>query len=247
MKISIITVSYNSERTIEDTLESVTNQTYKEIEHIIIDGKSKDNTLKIVSKFNHNIVIVSEPDKGIYDAMNKGIKIASGDIIGILNSDDLYFDNTILKKIVDEFTLDNKLDVLYGNLLYVKENDISKIVRKWISCDYYNRYFESGNVPPHPTLFLRKNVYNDVGLFDLQFKLASDYELMLRIFKKHSFKTKYLNEFIVKMRLGGATNKNFKNIYLGNVEILNSWIINDLSIPILLLPKKIIKRLFQFL
>jgi glycosyltransferase involved in cell wall biosynthesis len=247
MKISIITVSYNSGRTIEDTLESVKNQTYKEIEHIIIDGKSKDNTLKIVSKFNHNLVIVSEPDKGIYDAMNKGIKIASGDVIGILNSDDLYFDNTILQKIVDEFILDNKLDVLYGNLLYVKENDISKIVRKWISCDYYNRYFESGNVPPHPTLFLRKNVYNEVGLFDLQFTLASDYELMLRIFKKNSFKTKYLNEFIVKMRLGGATNKNIKNIYLGNVEILNSWIINDLSIPILLLPKKIIKRLFQFL
>jgi glycosyltransferase involved in cell wall biosynthesis len=247
MTISIITVTYNSEKTIRDTLESISNQTYKNIEHIIIDGKSNDRTLNIINNYNHNVIVISEPDKGIYDAMNKGIKIATGEVIGILNSDDLYFDNNIISKIAYIFESDNEIDILYGNLLYVKKNDISKIVRKWISCSYYKNYFENGNVPPHPTLFLRKKVYNKNGLFNLKFNLAADYEFMLRIFKNHSFKSKYLNEFFVKMRLGGATNKSIKNIYLGNIQILNSWKENNLSIPFLLVPKRFFKRILQFL
>ncbi len=247
MKISIITVTYNSEKTIKDTLASIANQTFKNIEHIIIDGKSTDNTINIIKKSNHNVVLISEPDNGIYDAMNKGIKIASGDIIGILNSDDLYFDNNIINMVVNEFIIDNELNILYGDLVYVKQYNTSKIVRNWITCDFYNNYFENGNVPPHPSLFLRNKVYEVAGLFNSQFNFASDYEFMLRIFKKHSFKKKYINHFFVKMRLGGATNKSIKNIYLGNIEILKSWFINDLKIPLLLFPKRFFKKLSQFL
>ena len=246
MKISIITITYNSERTIRDTLDCIKNQTYSNIEHIIIDGKSKDNTLKLVSEYKHNLTVISEHDMGIYDAMNKGIKISTGEIIGILNSDDFYLNNDIIRNIADNFLSDDELDILYGNLLYVKENDISKIVRKWISIPYYKNFFEDGNVPPHPTLFLRKKVYKDSGLFNLKFKLAADYEFMLRIFKKYSYKSLHLNEFFVKMRLGGESNKSIYNIYLANIEILKSWIINDLSIPFLLVPKRFFKRVSQF-
>lgn len=246
MKISIITVTYNSESTIRDTLDCIKNQTYNNIEHIIIDGKSKDNTLKIISEYKHKLTVISEQDTGIYDAMNKGIKISTGEIIGILNSDDFYLDNNIIRNIADIFLSDNELDILFGNLLYVKENNTSKIVRKWISIPYYKNFFENGNVPPHPTLFLRKKVYKDAGLFNLKFKLAADYEFMLRIFKKHSYKSQHLNEYLVKMRLGGESNKSIYNIYLANIEILKSWIINDFNIPFLLVPKKIFKRLSQF-
>jgi glycosyltransferase len=134
-----------------------------------------------------------------------------------------------------------------NNLIYVEKEDITKIVRKWISCDYDMTFFERGDVPPHPSLFLKKKVYNTVGLFDLKYKLASDYEFMLRVFKKNSFKSKYINQVFVKMRLGGATNKNFRNIYLGNLEILKAWKNNSLKIPILFIPKRILKRLFQFI
>jgi glycosyltransferase involved in cell wall biosynthesis len=248
MKISIITVVYNNENTIKDAIDSVLSQSYKNIEYIIIDGASTDQTINIIKSYEKKITkFISEKDLGIYDAMNKGILQATGDIIGILNSDDLYENNKIIEIITNEFIKDIELDILYGNLVYVEKNDITKIVRKWISCDYDMTFFERGDVPPHPSLFLKKKVYNTVGLFDLKYKLASDYEFMLRVFKKNSFKSKYINQVFVKMRLGGATNKNFRNIYLGNLEILKAWKNNSLKIPILFIPKRILKRLFQFI
>jgi glycosyltransferase len=179
--------------------------------------------------------------------MNKGILQATGDIIGILNSDDIYENSRIIEIVMNEFLINKNLDILYGNLVYVEKNNISKIVRKWVSCDYDLSFFERGDVPPHPSLFLKREVYNTAGIFNLKYKLAADYEFMLRIFKKYSFNTKYINQVFVRMRLGGATNKNLKNIYKGNLEILNAWKNNSLRSPFLFMPKRILKRLLQYI
>lgn len=247
MKVSIITCTYNSEETIRDTILSVRNQTYNNVEHIIIDGASTDNTLSIIKNEGHEGPIISELDKGIYDAMNKGISVASGDIIGILNSDDIYPNSFLLSQVMEQFNLDSALDIVYGDLSYVKKNDTNKVIRKWVSKTYYNRFFENGNVPPHPTLFIKSSVYRRVGLFNLNYKLAADYEWMLKLFKKHHFKSLYLHRLMVKMRLGGATNKNLKNIVAQNKEILEAWKNNELEAPIYLMPFRIIKRLVQFI
>jgi len=248
MKISIITVVYNNKKTIENAILSVTNQNYSDIEYIVIDGNSTDGTKIILEKYKKKIqTLISEPDKGIYDAMNKGIQLATGEVIGILNSDDIYADYNVLEDIMFYFAVDPELSILYGNLVYVKYDDTTKVVRNWISKPYKKKFFEHGDVPPHPSLFLRSSVYKEAGVFDLQYKLASDYEFMLRIFKKNFFKIKYINRLIVRMRLGGATNKNIKNIINGNKEILQAWKNNNLRPPVLIMPLRFIKRISQFL
>lgn len=247
MKISIITVVYNSENTIADAIESVLSQNFPNIEYIIVDGVSKDKTVEIIKAYGNRISkFISELDKGIYDAMNKGLALATGDVIGILNSDDLYTDKEVISDVMDEFLKDKALDLVYGNLVYVKSDDTNKIVRKWISSSYSRRFFNKGNVPPHPALFVKKNVYDIAGYFNLNYKLAADYEFMLRIFKREIFKSKYLNRVMVKMRLGGATNKSLKNILEGNREILKAWRDQGLKVPLFLMPVRIIKRVAQF-
>jgi glycosyltransferase len=190
---------------------------------------------------------ISEKDNGLYDAMNKGILATTGDVIGILNSDDLYQDSEVISAVMEQFKNDTELDILYGDLVYVKSDDTNKVVRNWKSKSYYNNFFENANVPPHPSLFVRSKVYKEAGLFDLQYKLAADYELMLRMFKKHNFKSKYINRLIIKMRLGGATNQSFTNIVDQNKEILKSWKNNSLQAPFYLMPLRIFKRLIQFI
>lgn len=247
MMISIITVVFNNEDTIREAIESVLGQTYKNIEYIIIDGGSKDSTVNFINKYKDQLgYFVSEKDNGLYDAMNKGIKACTGDVIGILNSDDLYEDLNVIASVMEEFNKDSELDILYGNLVYVKSNDTKKVVRNWKSKTYYKFFFEHANVPPHPSLFVRSKVYNEIGLFDLRYKLAADYELMLRMFKNHNFKSKYINKLITKMRLGGATNQSFSNVVAQNKEILQSWKNNGLNAPIYLMPLRILKRLTQF-
>jgi glycosyltransferase len=232
MKISIITVVYNNKKTILDAIMSVHSQTYKNIEHIIIDGGSDDGTLEIL-KQNSNLfnILISEKDSGLYHAMNKGIKIAKGDIIGILNSDDLYFNSNIINEIMSNFILDSSLDLIYGDIIYVKHDNINIKVRDWKSGVLDNFYFEKGNVPPHPSLFIKKCIYDNIGLFNLDFKIAADYEFMLRLFKIHTFKYKYLPLLIVKMRSGGISNRNLSNILKQNFEIINAWKINNLKMP----------------
>lgn len=248
MKISIITVVFNGENSLEDCIKSVKSQKYENIEYLIIDGKSTDNTLNIINKYKNSIdVFISEQDNGIYDAMNKGIRLASGEIIGILNSDDLYQNENVICEIMNQFSQNSSLDIVYGDLVYVKNDNINEVVRNWKSLNYEKYFFEKGNVPPHPTLFLKKMVYEEVGLFDLQFKLAADYELMLRIFKKYNFQSKYINKILVRMRLGGTTNKNIMNIFNQNKEILHAWKKNCLSVPFFLMPLRFIKRLNQFI
>jgi glycosyltransferase involved in cell wall biosynthesis len=248
MKISIITVVYNNEKTIEDAMQSVLGQSYDNIEYVIIDGNSKDKTVNLINEYKEKLgYFISEKDNGLYDAMNKGIKACTGDVIGILNSDDLYQDLDVIKDVMQQFNNDPKLDILYGNLVYVKSDDTNKIVRNWKSKGYYKRFFENANVPPHPALFVKSNVYHESGMFDLQYKLAADYELMLRMFKKHDFNSKYFNRLIIKMRLGGATNQSISNIVNQNKEILKSWKNNGLKAPFYLMPLRIIKRLAQFI
>jgi glycosyltransferase len=248
MKISIITVVYNNEKTIKDALNSVLGQTYKNIEYVIIDGKSKDNTVSIIKEHENKLgYFISEKDSGIYDAMNKGILAATGDVIGILNSDDLYQDATVIESVMNQFIQNPTLEIVYGDLVYVKSDNVDKVVRNWKSNPYHNNFFDNGNVPPHPSLFVKKRIYEEAGLFNLDFKLAADYEFMLRIFKKHNFKSKYINKVIVKMRLGGATNQSFSNIKKQNIEILKAWKHNQIKLPFLLMPLRIIKRLIQFI
>ncbi|WP_281336376.1 glycosyltransferase family 2 protein [Flavobacterium eburneipallidum] len=247
MKISIITVVFNNEATIRQAIESVLNQSYPNIEYVIIDGNSKDNTVSIIEEYKDRLgYFTSQADKGLYDAMNKGIHAATGDVIGILNSDDLYEDLDVIKDVMQQFNDESDLDILYGNLVYVKSDDIKKIVRNWKSKAYYERFFENANVPPHPSLFLSSRVYKEAGLFNLEYKLAADYEFMLRIFKKHHFKSKYIDRLIIKMRLGGATNKSYINIVNQNKEIFKSWENNGLKAPFYLMPLRVLKRLIQF-
>jgi glycosyltransferase involved in cell wall biosynthesis len=247
MKISIITVVYNNHQTIKTAIDSVLSQDYEDIEYIIIDGQSTDGTLDLIQGYGDSISrVISEPDKGIYDAMNKGIALCTGEVIGILNSDDVYANRNVLSEVMQQFTADASLDLVYGDLVYVKHNDLDQVVRTWISKPYYPKFFEDGHVPPHPSLFIKRLVYQKTGLFNLDMRLAADYEFMLRLFKLHPYKSKYLNRLFVKMRLGGATNASIKNIVNGNLEILRAWKINHLKAPLLLMPRRIAKRLIQF-
>ena len=248
MKISIITVVYNNEKTIKEAMQSVFSQTYYNIEYVVIDGGSKDNTVNFINEFKDKLgYFVSEKDNGLYDAMNKGIRAVTGDVIGILNSDDLYQDSDVIAAIMEQFNNDPKLDILYGDLVYVKSDDTAKVVRNWKSKAYYNRFFENANVPPHPALFVRSNVYKEAGLFDLDYKIAADYEFILRIFKNHKFKSKYFNRLIVRMRLGGASNAGLSSVIKQNKEVLNAWKKNNLKSPFYLMPLRILKKLTQFL
>ena len=247
MKISIITVTFNCELYIADCLASVKAQKYHNIEHIIIDGGSTDKTISIVKKFSHIKKIVSEPDKGIYDAMNKGINFASGDIIGFLNSDDFYINNEVISSIVRKFESDLSLDACYADLIFVDQLDVSKTIRYFKSSKFNEGLFSKGWCPPHPTFFVRQSVYERFGRFNLKYNIASDVDLMMRFLEKYKINSLYTPNVWVKMRMGGTTNKNLRNIWLQNKEILNSLQRNDLSAnPLKFFFYKIISRSFQF-
>jgi glycosyltransferase involved in cell wall biosynthesis len=247
-RISIITVSYNSEKTIENTIKSIIAQDCPLIEYIIVDGGSIDGTKNIIQKYIGEIdQYVSEPDKGIYDAMNKGINLASGDIIGILNSDDIFASNAIISDIVNVFSSNPEIDAVYGNITYFKNESPGKVVRTWITKPYYPKFFDNGEVPPHPSLFVRKNVYNSIGAYFPDFKITSDYEFMLRAFKVYNYKPYYLNKFIVNMRMGGESTKSFKNILIGNREITKAWKMNNLQPPVYFWFLRFAKKILQYL
>lgn len=247
MKISIITATYNSAATIKDTLISVNNQDYPNIEHIIIDGNSSDNTLDIVREYGKRVTtIVSEPDKGIYDAMNKGIRAATGDIVGILNSDDFYAYDDVISKIVSVFEADDNIEGVYTDLYYVKQNNPDEVVRHWVSKPFKLKSFFKGWHPPHPTLYLKREVYEKYGVFDLDFRLAADFELMMRFFEKYKIKTKYLNITTIRMRLGGATSKNFSNVKKQNIECIKAFESNGFKAPLLYPVYRLFPKLLQY-
>ncbi len=246
LKISIITVAYNAEKSIEDTIQSVLNQTYDNIEYIIIDGNSTDRTIEICNVYKDQIhTIISEKDKGIYDAMNKGIELATGDIVGVLNADDFYIDSDVISEIAARFNSDH-CDGLYANLVYVNAEDTSKVTRTWISGEYKQNAFLKGWMPPHPTFFVTKSCYKKFGSYNIGLKSAADYELMLRMIHRHSIKLSYLNKITVKMRVGGVSNSSFKNRLNANREDREAWNMNGLKPELFTLIRKPLSKVFQF-
>lgn len=206
IKISLITVTYNAESTIGRCIESVIAQNYKNLEYIIIDGGSSDNTLKIISRYKDNInILITEPDKGIYDAMNKGIRIASGDVTGTLNADDFFAANDVLLSVANVFA-EREIDILYGNLDYI-END-ETIKRKWRTKGYVQGLYNWGWMPPHPTFYCRPGLFEKYGYYSLEYGTAADYELMLRFMHQKSTRIFYLNKLMIKMQCGGLSNNN---------------------------------------
>lgn len=246
MKVSIITITYNSEATLKETMESVINQTYPNIEYIIIDGLSQDNTLSIVNNYKDKISkVVSEKDNGLYDALNKGINLATGDVIGILHSDDFYTHPQVIEHVVKTIQ-EKEADALYADLYYVDRSDTTKVFRKWKSGHYKHGMFYKGWMPPHPTFFAKKFCYEKYGVFNLNFKSAADYELLLRFIHKHQVKLAYLPEFIIKMRVGGKSNQSFSNRLRANQEDRKAWKINGLKPKVYTLYAKPLRKLMQF-
>ncbi len=231
MKVSIITVSYNSKDFIKKAIESVLSQSYiGDIEYIIIDGGSSDGTVDIIKRYQDRIAYwVSEKDNGIFDGMNKGLRVAEGEIVGFLNSDDLYVDDEVIKDIVE--TMDsNQVDSCYGDVVYVHKYDTDRIVRYWKSQDFYKERFRKGWMPPHPAFFVRKDIYDKYGLFNLDFPISADYEIMLRFLYRYNISTQYLPRVLVKMSIGGNSNRNLKNIINGNRECYRAWEENGLRV-----------------
>ena len=247
MKVSIITVTYNSERFLQDCIDSVLNQTYSNIEYIIIDGGSTDRTIDIVKTYGKGISrVTSEADGGIYDAMNKGISLSTGDVIGFLNSDDFYIDQTVLAKVADLFDR-TQSDAIYADLLYVHSINTNKVVRRWKSGSYNRKKFAFGWMPPHPTFFVKRKVLHEYGHFNLSFKTASDYELMLRLLFKNRISAAYLPEYIVKMRIGGLSNSSLRHRLFANREDGRAWKVNGLKPYFFTTILKPLRKVFQYL
>lgn len=229
-RISVITVCRNSESTIRSTLESVAGQSYGNVEHIVVDGYSTDNTLEIVHGWSdHRIRLISEPDDGIYHAMNKGLALATGDIVGFLNSDDIYADATVLEQIAAVFQ-DQNAEVCYADLVYVKRDNLDGVVRYWRSSNFQQGAFARGWCPAHPTFYARRSVYQRVGHFDQSYKLAADADLMIRFLEKDKATAVYVPKIWVKMRVGGQTNLSIGNIIRQNQEILSSLKRHDIQV-----------------
>ncbi len=247
MKISIITITYNSAGTVEDTIKSVVSQDFPDKEYLIIDGLSKDNTLDIVNRYGKYIdKVVSEKDKGLYDALNKGIKLATGDVIGMLHSDDIYTNNQVISKIAQQFAIDPDVEAVYADLVFVDRSDTNKILRSWKAGVYQEDSFKKGWMPPHPTFFVKKSVYDRFGGFNLDLKLSADYELMLRFIHKHKIKVAYLPESIVKMRMGGISNTSFFVKLKANMEDKLAWKINEMKPGLFTTFLKPVKKLKQY-
>lgn len=236
MKISVVTATWNSGKTVKDTIESVLHQTYKDIEHIVKDGGSKDNTMAICMDYlnrvystddTHDSVmktmkIVSEKDSGIYDAMNKGVMMASGEIIGILNSDDFYTSDDVLQKVAEEFEKCPELEAVYGDIHFVKPEDLTKCTRYYSSKSFRPWLLRFGFMPAHPSFYVRREVYEKYGLYDLQFRTSSDFDWMVRLFAKHHIRAKYLPMDFVTMRDGGESTAGMEAKRKVNNDIMGS-------------------------
>lgn len=247
MKISIITVVWNNATTIKDAIDSVLNQTYKNIEFIVVDGASTDGTVEIIKSYGNQISkFVSEKDKGLYDAMNKGIKLATGDVVGILNSDDFYIDEFVIEKVINEFE-SKKVDSVYADLVFVKPENIDKIVRYYDSSYFNPSKFAYGWMPAHPTFFVKKEVYEKYGVFKTDYKIAADYEILTRFLAKNKISYSYIKESIVKMRMGGASTSGLKSNYILNKEIIRACKENDIYTNWLMILSKYPKKILGLL
>ncbi len=225
MRISIVTVCFNCAATIGDTVKSVLSQGHRDVEYIVVDGGSTDGTQELVTTYNGRIgKFVSEPDEGIYDAMNKGMRMAEGDFVAFLNADDIYVDDRVISDVVTAAQAQS-VDAVYGDLLYVRRDDTDKVVRYWKAGAYLPGAFRLGWVPPHPTFFCRRDVLKEVGCFDPRYRIAGDFELMLRLLDKHRIRVGYVERPLVRMRVGGRANT-IRGMWCGNREILRAFAAN---------------------
>ena len=242
--ISIITVCFNAEPTIERCILSVINQSFSNIEYIIIDGGSTDNTLNIIDKYKHKIkIVVSEADNGIYDAMNKGIKIAKGEIVGMLNADDFFADENILLNVAKAFKLNNP-DVLYGDLDYVDNSN--KVIRSWKSGKYSNGIFNWGWMPPHPTFYCKRIYFEKLGYYSLNYGTAADYELMVRFLHLNKLSVFYLKLIMVKMEIGGASNNSIYNRIKVIKNDYKAMVKNGIMFPLVSIFLKPLRKIVQY-
>ncbi len=245
LKISIITVCFNGAKTLQDAISSVARQQYENKEHLIVDGGSSDETISILKKNKTVSQWISEPDQGIYDAMNKGLALATGEVIGFLNADDIYSSDDVLQQVAAVFE-DSTIDGCYADLVYVDAINTQKIIRYWKSRSFKPGMFKRGWMPPHPTFFVRKSVYEKYGRFDLDYKLAADFELTMRFMETHAINTCYVPRTWIRMRMGGATNKSIWNVIKGNVESYRACHKNGLKVSPLFPLIKVISRIPQF-
>jgi glycosyltransferase len=230
MKISVITAVYNREETILSACEAMAAQDYVDIEWVVVDGASSDKTLEVLKAAKRQPdVFISEPDKGIYDALNKGLKLATGEVIGLLHSDDFYPDTDVLTAVVKEFENAN-VDAVYGDLEYVKEEQADVVVRHWSSGEYNRDNFKKGWMPPHPSFYMRRKFYEELGGFDLQYKIAADYDSMVRYLWKGKLRAVYLPKVLMMMRTGGASNRSLKNIIQKSKEDWRVMQLNGLGL-----------------
>lgn len=249
MKISIITASYNSGKTIRHTVESVLRQTYPDFEYIVVDGGSTDNSIDIVKEyqvaFKGRLKWISEKDKGIYDAMNKGIRMATGDVVGILNSDDFYTDENVLQTVADNF-MNHSVDAVYGDIHFVHDADLGKCVRYYSSRLFSPFWLRFGFMPAHPSFYCKREVFDKAGLYSLDYKIGADYEMMVRLFRKYGISSCYISKDFVTMRTGGASNHHFSNRLTLIREDVKACRDNGIYTNSFLVSLKFLYKIFEF-
>ena len=249
MKISIITASYNSGKTIRHTVESVLRQTYPDFEYIVVDGGSTDNSIDIVKDyqvaFKGRLKWISEKDKGIYDAMNKGIRMATGDVVGILNSDDFYTDENVLQTVADNF-MNHSVDAVYGDIHFVREGNLDKCVRYYSSRLFSPFWLRFGFMPAHPSFYCKREVFDKAGLYSLDYKIGADYEMMVRLFRKYGISSRYISKDFVTMRTGGASNHHFSNRLTLIREDVKACRDNGIYTNSILVSLKFLYKIFEF-
>lgn len=247
MKVSIITASHNSVDTIVDTINSVLTQTYPDIEYIVIDGASSDGTKDIVTSFGQRISrFVSEPDEGLYDAINKGIRIATGEIVGILNSDDFFCNNTVIERVVESF-MGNEIDAVFGDVQFVDTVNTSRVVRYYSSKHFKTARFRFGFMPAHSSFYVKRELFEKLGYYKTDYKIAADYELLIRFLYINKISYKYLEMPFVSMRMGGVSNKSIHSMYTLNKEIAKACRENGIKTNYIFIYSKYFSKLFEFL
>lgn len=247
MKVSIVTICYNSGKTLEKTIQSIASQSYNNIEYIVVDGGSKDNTVDIIKKYNDVVSQwVSEPDNGLYDALNKGIRMATGEVVGVLHSDDIFYDEHVIQKVADGF-ISNGTDAVFADIQFVRHENLNKVIRHYSSKKWHPGRFVWGFMPAHTSFFVKKSKYEELGYYQTDYKIAADYELLIRFLNKNKVSYTYLPMVTTKMLIGGASTSGIKSVIILNKEIKRGCKENGLYTNNFMLYSKYFTKIFEFI